>query len=57
MEIPKKIKGRINTIISNREWWCPVCQRYMPVEPLIEMDENKKVVSAKTLLPTMRRIP
>ena len=47
MEIPKEIKEQINSIINNREWWCPVCQRYMPVEPLIEVDKEKRVVSAK----------
>jgi len=47
MEIPKEIRERINSIINNREWWCPVCQRYMLVEPLIEVDKEKRVVSAK----------
>ena len=47
-ELLKEIKERINAIISEREWWCPVCQRYMPVTPaLIDIDAEKRVVSAR----------
>jgi len=47
MEIPKEIREQINSIINNREWWCPNCSTYMPVEPVIEVDKERQVVSAK----------